>query len=143
MNDELISQLEKTGDYRVIKRFVPVDFYHPVDDLKWKIGVYLDTETTGLNAETDKIIELAMVPFEFHSSGKIYRVLPAYNGFQIYPGYFRPGKPADEPFKFPELSPGGQVIQEPLGLNSNTVCNFMLLISPVGSTVFIRVHVLF
>ena len=82
MEEKLVNQLERTGDYRVIKRFVPVDRYHPDDDLKLKIGIYLDTETTGMDAGSDKIIELAMVPFEFHSSGRIYRVLPAYNSFQ-------------------------------------------------------------
>ena len=30
----------------------------------------------------DKVIELAMVPFEYDDSGKIYRVLPAYNSLQ-------------------------------------------------------------
>jgi len=82
MDEELINQLEKTGDYRLIKRFVPVERYHPDDDLNPKMGIYLDTETTGIDSASDKIIELAMVPFEFHSSGKIYRVLPEYNSFQ-------------------------------------------------------------
>src|SRR3989304_680188 len=82
MEDNLVYQLESSGNYRVIKRFTPVERYHPADDQKPRIGIYLDVETTGRDAESDKIIELAMVPFEFLSSGKIYRVLPAYTSFQ-------------------------------------------------------------
>ena len=52
----------------------------PGDDIK--IGIYLDTETTGMDADDDEIIELALVPFEFDKAGNIYRILPAYNGFQ-------------------------------------------------------------
>lgn len=80
---ELIAQLTATGNYKVIKRFEPVDHYRASDaatDLK--IGIFLDTETTGMDQATDKVIELAMVPFEFDSEGNIYRVLTEYNALQ-------------------------------------------------------------
>lgn len=81
---ELIRQLEDTGEYRVIKRFEPVTCYHVKSEqcTDIKQAIFLDVETTGMNPATDKIIELAMVPFEFDSSGKIYDVLRAYNAFQ-------------------------------------------------------------
>jgi DNA polymerase-3 subunit epsilon len=82
MLDDMARQLEDSGDYRVIKRFSPVEKYNDPVNENVKKAVYLDVETTGLDAEHDKIIELAMVPFEFDSNGKIYRVLPAYNAFQ-------------------------------------------------------------
>lgn len=82
METALIQQLEATGNYKIIKRFTPVDRYHEADGLDTKIGLYLDSETTGIDAASDKLIEVAMVPFEFHPSGKIYRVLPGYNGLQ-------------------------------------------------------------
>jgi len=84
MNDQsYIQALEETGNYRIIKRFQPVSCYnqdasHKADK---KIGIFLDTETTGMNADTDKIIELAMVPFEFDSEGNIYKLLQGYNSF--------------------------------------------------------------
>jgi len=54
-------------------------------------AIVLDTETTGFNQETDKIIELGMVAFEFcPKTGQAYRVLGTFNhledpGFPIPP----------------------------------------------------------
>lgn len=77
--DDCIQKLEATGDYRIIKRFKPVSSYLQDNDANKKIGIFLDTETTGLDSDSDRIIELAMVPFEFDASGQIYRLLPEYN----------------------------------------------------------------
>lgn len=81
-NEKLAEELRATGDYKVIKRFEAVEFYNenPTDDVK--VGIYLDTETTGMDPDDDEIIELALVPFEFDKEGNIYRILPAYNAFQ-------------------------------------------------------------
>ena len=78
----LIDQLTATGDYKVIRRLKPVDQYHDDSGAEKHIGLYLDTEATGLNLDTDKIIELALVPFEYDAEGRIYRILPAYNALQ-------------------------------------------------------------
>ena len=78
----LIDQLTATGDYKVIRRLKPVDQYHDDSGAEKYIGLYLDTEATGLNLDTDKIIELALVPFEYDAEGRIYRILPAYNALQ-------------------------------------------------------------
>ena len=81
-NEELAKQLIETGDYKVIKRFQPVEYYNDGSTEELKIGIYLDTETTGMDADEDEIIELALVPFEFDKAGNIYRILPAYNAFR-------------------------------------------------------------
>ena len=53
-----------------------------------KIGICLDTETTGLNHTEDKIIELGVVAFEFNPmTAEIIRVTDRYNGFED------PGRP--------------------------------------------------
>ena len=91
IQQELIDKLTATGDYKVIKRFVPVERYNDINEnMEIKVGIYLDTETTGMDHDESKVIELAMVPFEFDSFGNIYRVLPAYNAFQD------PGEPIPE-----------------------------------------------
>ena len=77
--EEYIKQLEATGDYRITKRLKPTSQYFKDDGIKKRIGIFLDTETTGLNSDLDKIIELAMVPFEFDGNGRIYSILPEYN----------------------------------------------------------------
>jgi len=79
---ELIDQLTATGDYKVIRRLKPVDQYHDDTGAEKKIGLYLDTEATGLDPDREKVIELAMVPFEYDAEGRIYRILPAYNALQ-------------------------------------------------------------
>jgi DNA polymerase III subunit epsilon len=53
-----------------------------------KIGICLDTETTGLNHTEDKIIEMGIVAFEFDPmTAEIIRVTDRYNGFED------PGRP--------------------------------------------------
>jgi len=79
---DLIDQLTATGDYKVIRRLKPVDHYHEDTGAEKHIGIYLDTEATGLNPDIDKITELALLPFEYDMDGRIYRILPAYNALQ-------------------------------------------------------------
>ncbi|MGD9385170.1 MAG: exonuclease domain-containing protein, partial [Thioalkalispiraceae bacterium] len=89
--EEIISKLTATGRYKVIKKFEPVEQYNTANpDAEILTGIFLDTETTGMDPDKDKVIELAMVPFEFDSYGNIYRVLPEYNAFQD-PGEPIPG----------------------------------------------------
>lgn len=76
--------LEQSGRYHVLKRFQRRASYTvatpgPTGELRR--GVYLDVETTGLE-RTDKIIELALVTFEFDAAGTIYRVLDEFDEFE-------------------------------------------------------------
>jgi DNA polymerase-3 subunit epsilon len=82
IEQNLIDQLTATGNYMVIRRLKPVEQYHEDNGAKKHIGLYIDTEATGLNPDTDKVIELAMVPFEYDAEGRIYRIHPAYNSLQ-------------------------------------------------------------
>lgn len=92
MNDiETIQQLEKTGRYRVIERLNTPDHYWQGEPNTARVGIVLDTETTGLDTGCDKIIELGLIAFEYDAgSGLIYRILHTYDGFED------PGEPLQD-----------------------------------------------
>lgn len=81
---EAVALLEATGDFRILQRFEPHDHYAQTPDVidqvmdnygpPLKTALYVDVETTGLDTERDRVIELAMVPFEFDQLGNIYTV---------------------------------------------------------------------
>lgn len=62
-------------DYRVQRRLAPVTHFHEADPhTSSRIGVAIDVETTGLDRETDRIIELAIQRFRFDEAGRIIQV---------------------------------------------------------------------
>lgn len=76
--DALATQLDKSPDFRVLRRFVPPSRYHEGDGSATAKGVVVDVETTGLDTARDRIIEFCGVPFEFEKeSGKILAVAEA------------------------------------------------------------------
>ena len=82
MSEDLIASLEATGDYRVLRRLQPMTRYNAPDGSESRLAIYLDSETTGLDASKDEIIELAMVPFRYGTSGEIYEVGEAFDQLQ-------------------------------------------------------------
>ncbi|MDT8376409.1 MAG: 3'-5' exonuclease [Mariprofundaceae bacterium] len=92
MNDiEAIEHLEQSGNYRIIKRLQAVGRYRDGEPATPRIGLVIDTETTGLDTAGDRIIELGFVAFEYDAStGAIYRTLHTYDGFED------PGEPLTE-----------------------------------------------
>lgn len=76
--ESLASELEKSPDFRVLRRFVPPSRYHEGDGSATARGLVVDVETTGLDAARDRIIEFCGVPFEFEKeSGRILGVSEA------------------------------------------------------------------
>ncbi len=90
--EEMASALDAHPDYRVLRRLQPRTSFHPnTEGVRCARGIVLDTETTGLSAETDRVIELGMLLFEFDpTTGTVYRVLEVFDeledpGFPIPP----------------------------------------------------------
>ena len=68
--------LEESGRYRVLDRYErPAGYARAEPGTDVRLGLYVDVETTGLDAATDVIIELGLVAFEFDRDGAIYRLL--------------------------------------------------------------------
>ena len=89
-NKQAIQQLEQSGQYRIIERLNAPAFYTEGEAATARIGIVIDTETTGLDTSSDSIIELGFIAFEYDAgSGRIYRILHRYGGFED------PGKPLD------------------------------------------------
>jgi DNA polymerase-3 subunit epsilon len=65
--------LETSGDYRVLRRLAPRK-PSPLNGAGLRRAVFLDVETTGLDAARDTVIELAMVPFAYDEEGRIVAV---------------------------------------------------------------------
>ncbi len=87
--DAMARTLDAHEDYRVLRRYRRPERYHEAsgDGTEVLRGVFIDTETTGFDAVAERVIELAIVPFEFSSDGRIYRLFDAFDELED------PGKP--------------------------------------------------
>jgi DNA polymerase-3 subunit epsilon len=85
--EDIAVVLEEHPDYRVIRR-LDVSLEWPALDVDAvSRAVVLDTETTGMDPAADRVIELALVKFEYSKeSGEIGRVLDVYDGLED-PGF--------------------------------------------------------
>ena len=92
MNDaEAIQHLEQSDQYRVIQRLHAPERYWQGQAATPRIGIVIDTETTGLDFNSNKIIELGFVAFEYDAaSGLIYNILHTYDAFED------PGEPLSD-----------------------------------------------
>jgi len=79
---EMVRILEATGRYQILKKLEPraiAAIPRPGYPLR---GVILDTETTGLDARKDEIIEIGLIGFTFNHAGEIGDVTGIYGGLQ-------------------------------------------------------------
>ena len=78
--DIVAQALEETGEYRIVRKLQPVERYTEPDGEQIQLGLILDTETTGLDAQADDVIELGMVLFEYApATGRVYRVVGTFD----------------------------------------------------------------
>lgn len=77
--EKLAVILEKSGGYKILRRLKPRASPHaPVGD-ESRLGLFVDVETTGLDTETDEIIELAMLPFRYSLTGEVVEILEPFD----------------------------------------------------------------
>ena len=85
--ETMAQELEKSSDYRVVRKYHRRDTYALPDGAATQLGLILDTETTGLEVFMNDVIELGMVLFEYApATGRIYRIVDTFDEFRD-PGY--------------------------------------------------------
>ena len=85
--DELAARLDAHPDYRVLRRLDPVRARPTLEGGRMRRAAIVDTETTGTDAASDRIIELAVIVFEYDAeSGRTGRVVDRYDGLED-PGF--------------------------------------------------------
>jgi DNA polymerase-3 subunit epsilon len=87
MNDRgeleaMAATLQASGQYRILRRLEQRRQITPADGSPTRRGLFVDVETTGLNAMRDEIIELAMVPFTYTLDGRIFEIGDAFQSFR-------------------------------------------------------------
>lgn len=72
--EAMAEALERSGGYRVLRLLGPFGPRKPPPDVRARLALFVDVETTGLDPARDEIIELAMVPFTYGLDGEVYGV---------------------------------------------------------------------
>jgi DNA polymerase III subunit epsilon len=85
--ERMAALLQSSGRYRILRRLEPRSAYHSPDGTRIHRAIFFDVETTGLDPANDEIIEMAMVPFDFSSDGRIFSVHEPFDRFRD------PGRP--------------------------------------------------
>jgi DNA polymerase-3 subunit epsilon len=81
--EALAARLDEHPDFRVLRRLDASAECPKLAGSRIGAAVILDTETTGTDAGTDKVIELALVRFEYcRATGAAGRVLEVYDGLE-------------------------------------------------------------
>jgi DNA polymerase III subunit epsilon len=81
--EQMARSLVESGDYRITSRLEQQTEYHPADGIPKLVAAIVDVETTGINPDRDKIIELGICLFEYsRHDGRIYKVLGSWDWFE-------------------------------------------------------------
>ena len=87
----MVREFEETGRYRILRKLQPRAVLE-MPRAEFPLGgVIVNTETTGLNAREDEIIEIGIVAFSFDEAGVIGDVTGVYGALQ-QPSVAMPGE---------------------------------------------------
>lgn len=81
-DEEMARHLEASGNYRILRRLVPRAVVTEPRPGFPRIGVLVDTETTGLNRQTSEVIEIGAVAFTYDDDGRFGDVIGLFRGLQ-------------------------------------------------------------
>lgn len=79
--EDLVRRLEATGNYKILRRLKPQQPTEMLAGCGSKFGIIVDFETTGLDANKDEIIEVAMVKFRYSNSDQVTGVTGIFQAF--------------------------------------------------------------
>jgi DNA polymerase-3 subunit epsilon len=86
-DEDMARHLEETGQYRILRRLIPRPIVAEPRPGFPRVGIVIDTETTGLKRPAAEVIEVGAVAFTFDDDGRFGDVIGVYGGLQ------QPSKP--------------------------------------------------
>jgi DNA polymerase-3 subunit epsilon len=109
--EAMAEALGQSPNFRILRRVVPRLRSEGKNGEVTKSGILLDLETTGLDAQSDEIIEIGMVKFDFTLDGKIVGLREVFSSFNE-PSTPIPSEITDLTGITNELVKGHQIDQE-------------------------------
>lgn len=79
--EQMVAELEATGEYRVLRRLKPREI-SATTSAQGRVGLIVDTETTGLDTIRDEVVELGLIAFNYADDGEIGSVIAQYEGLR-------------------------------------------------------------
>jgi DNA polymerase-3 subunit epsilon len=74
--------LEDSGDFKVSRKLTAGPIISRNESAYSRLSVLVDTQTTGLNHQTDEVIEVGVVAFTYNDDGAIGDVVGVYSGLR-------------------------------------------------------------